>query len=1081
MNYYSIEKHLAQICIENKEYEILNSIWNLNKKNLTNALSHVSFNFPHYSIHDGSHAKTIITNIESFLGEDRIKKLEPTDAFLILMSAYTHDIGMVVINKSIEESLHSNVLDEFLENSSNQNFDIDLSKAAKLLLNVKNKKLPIENTIFDIRKSIVLVVAEFYRKNHYIRSQEVLTGRDKEFKELLSNFYSDLIPNRILTVLGDIAYSHGVSFDFLINSLQKESNGIGKDKIHPRFISALLRLGDLLDVDDKRFNPISEKLISNSLPQVSERHRIKHASVKHLLIKDNSIEVIVDCPDRETYRIARQWFDWVEKEVEDQNKYWNDLVPSYFEGFPPVIKKNGIKVFVDNNQPDDELLNLRFSMRSEKAIEMFEGKGIYEDSSFVFIRELVQNAIDASKIQLWKDVINGIYDDIIKNHLVNKYSELANDKFIGKVYKYIKFPDDIPIEVYRQYQVDLKIDWANEIDGDIKIVVIDKGSGINRHDLLRMTKYVGDSRSKDKQYLEFKKSIPYWLKPTGAFGIGLQSVFLVVDSFNMITKADNNIGYEIIFNSSKNNAYSYIKSEIENIPRGTTVEVVIPKNKFGDAFGTSWSHDIIGKYDYFSTDESQYFDKIEEYIIDNFDAVEELNVHIGSRTILKSLYRLDSSSFLKPVFSKTNHTNNLRINAIVIKNKVRFYIDENTDIGSQILIQLLDDFNDISLEFNYISRKYNIVYKVRDIPIEKEDDIHYSVSPYLSIQWNLLNPESDKILNLARSKFIKEVRRVHTKIFVDSIMPNIFDMIWEMLLDTNNRAVLQNSQISEEQINTMIFHLFLSAKIHDKIYPEPDMFKNLYFPDKLAINTTTNNKISVSNFLKINKYITIDKHNIYGNTFTDKYQELKPELIKICIQYNIDTLTLATYYFFYMSYPKCLIQIIDVPNKHIKNLELYVLSNKSVNNVEISKEMHSDILINIMDENKYSKERRRLVSFLPYSDILSVNNKRFNVISNNSTNIGQDKWIISPFNDKERILETIEILNSEENKDASHLKSIIREKIINKLIPNKLINWIIAETSNPDKKIDKESILDAYSEMIVQSYLLKNKNNGAFS
>ncbi len=102
--YYSLEKHLEETVKFNPQFEVLNSIWKLNKKNLSSALSNINQYYPHYSLHDRSHSLTIINNIELFLGEDRIKRLSPTNTWLILMASFTHDIGMVIFQEVIEKT-----------------------------------------------------------------------------------------------------------------------------------------------------------------------------------------------------------------------------------------------------------------------------------------------------------------------------------------------------------------------------------------------------------------------------------------------------------------------------------------------------------------------------------------------------------------------------------------------------------------------------------------------------------------------------------------------------------------------------------------------------------------------------------------------------------------------------------------------------------------------------------------------------------------------------------------------------------------------------------------------------------------
>lgn len=71
--------------------------------------------------------------------------------------------------------------------------------------------------------------------------------------------------------------------------LPYETNGFGSDYAHPRFVAMLLRLGDLLDVDNGRFNAAAEEVIGG-LPESSVAHKEKHEATKHLLITPEQIE-----------------------------------------------------------------------------------------------------------------------------------------------------------------------------------------------------------------------------------------------------------------------------------------------------------------------------------------------------------------------------------------------------------------------------------------------------------------------------------------------------------------------------------------------------------------------------------------------------------------------------------------------------------------------------------------------------------------------------------------------------------------------------------------------------------------------
>jgi len=1073
MNYYTLEFHLEKVCLENKEFEILDSIWKLNKRTLSSALSSINFNFPHYSQHETSHSNTIISNIESFLGEERIKKLEPTDTWLLLMSAYSHDLGMIVLNKTIEEALPDDTLSEYLKSLSEQNQDKDLKEAAKLLLSINKEPLPINKSIFDLRKSIVYVIGEFFRKGHAQRSKEIIEGRDSQMRELLSNFYSDLIPNRFLNLLSEISFSHGVGFEYLLNNLQYESNGISRDKIHPRFIASMLRFGDLLDVDDKRFNPISELLLDNSLPRTSELHKVKHASIKHLLITPASIEVTVDCPNAQVYRIARQWFDWLEDEVESQYRNWSIISPPDLNSLPPKINSNGVRVLYNSTIADADLMNLRFSISPQKAIEIFEGKGIYEDSSFVFLRELVQNAVDASKLQLWKDIVNGNYNELLYENLKDKYIELTIENK-SKAKDYIKYPSDIPIEVYRNYQVDLFVNWADENKTNILFKVVDKGSGISRADLLRMTQKVGESRSNDVAFQELKKTMPYWLKPTGAFGLGLQSVFLVSDSFVVKTKADNDISYEIVFNSSKNGEYSYIRNFNAISQRGTTVEVVVSEENFSTAFGNSYSMDIVFDYDYFSSDDSIQISKIEEYVNQTLIDIEELNVFITTKGKVKSsIYSILPSDYNKGVipFISSITKDETKMSSFKDGSFLSNFFDVSGNLGSQIKTIFIDNFDSI-YSGNYELR-YNHLYMVRDIAI-KDNQYGFRLLPFCAMQWNLLNPDSDKILNISRSKLIQDVKHKHNEILLEEIFPNLLNLLWEAYTNDNFKAEVKNLGFDDENYNTALFHILQTSKIFELEREIPSVFNSCFFPIESIISKSSSTKVSFDSFLKCNEFTILKIGKEYNKKDSlDTYISSMLTEIKS----NSETEIIALYQEYFSKHlidfnlEKITTFLAKVDGMEIK---LYKYSKTTQRNdcATMPPNLEKSYLKSLIHKSQRVRQiDRAIIPSLPeFHETLSVNNTRYSF--NHNYNSEFSNYIISPIKDNSELGLVLELYNETISKED--LSKSIYENVIVNVVPDKLINWVI-DNSTSNQIRTKENILKAYSDLLSEALIEHNR------
>lgn len=352
---YTLEKHLKSLSETDKDYELLYSIWGLNKKNLTQGLNLVSNAYPHYSKHDISHSMTIINNIQCLLGEERIKRLGATDTFLILMACLTHDIGMILTYKIIEEEWGKDNFKNLLIRLS-ESSDLVISESAKLLLKPKDCNQDNFKWALEIKNAVIVLTAEIFRNKHAKQSADNILSND-EFKKLADNYYSEQLPNRFIELLADIALLHGESFNYLMSCLYPEANGYKGDYIHPRFIACMIRLGDLLDFDNNRFNEFSVASIKQ-MPETSISHQQKHAAVRHMLISPSKIEAELDCPNENVYRIARNWFDWLEEEVNNQSREWSNIVPSDLGGLPPIISKDSIRILYKGLQTSPELLNL---------------------------------------------------------------------------------------------------------------------------------------------------------------------------------------------------------------------------------------------------------------------------------------------------------------------------------------------------------------------------------------------------------------------------------------------------------------------------------------------------------------------------------------------------------------------------------------------------------------------------------------------------------------------------------------------------------------------------------------------------
>lgn len=552
---YKLEQHLTEICNSSATYKNLLSVWNINKKMCQDVLNTVVMNYPHYTNHDVSHCEAIITNIEMLLGEKVIRALSPTDTWLLLQAAYLHDIGMVIECKKIEQNWESKEFPEYLHEMEDSNDD-SMAKNAKFINSLGDKLGKKENVSswpVHVRNAVTLLIAEYYRRQHAETSGSYVKDMGSMFH--LDFSFNNLIQERLIQLLGDIICLHTQSGRKILD-LDYRTNGFNADYAHPRFIAQMLRMGDLLDADNNRFNSTNE-FVFGEIPDSSKNHWEKHKSARHILITPDIIEYRADCESEQVYRETRNFLSWLKEEVEFWALNWKSIMPVNINGSAPKLGKCELLL---NGVPDIQgLSDLQFSISPEKAFEIIEGSNLYEDR-FVFLREVIQNALDACKVQMWRDLSEGKYKSWISKDVTN-LKELQ--------------PFEIEKGVFNNYGIEVRM-YSHDND-HIKVVVKDNGIGLSAQQLKKICN-VGVSYSGDKERKEEIESMPLWLRPTAGFGIGLQSIFLVTKEFEIYSKAAGEDGIYAKVTSRRKNGYVQVAKSDKLKYQGTEIHIVIPRN-----------------------------------------------------------------------------------------------------------------------------------------------------------------------------------------------------------------------------------------------------------------------------------------------------------------------------------------------------------------------------------------------------------------------------------------------------------------------------------------------------------------------
>lgn len=571
---YSLENHLEQLCNKHPEYTSLLSTWRLNKETCADALKTVVTSYPHFSLHDVSHAESVATKIEMLLG-DRVERLSPTDTWLILHAAYAHDLGMVLKWVDIEEIWKTPKFTQFIQALIGST-DVDLSKAAKNINALINRK---EDAVFDplvVSRNVTLINAAYFRRYHSEISRKYIDlwkeGLEIDFG------HSGLIQSRLIKLLGLICELHTSDSDKVLK-LDYQTDGFGTDYAHPRFVASMLRLGDLLDADNGRFSTTATMTIG-ALPDSSLAHRDKHESTIHLLVTPTDIEFRSDCSTQSAYLETRNFISWLESEIEFLKKNWDLVAPKDLGGYVPRFDKKEVLL---NGIPDIEgVADLRFRISQEKAFQIVEGSNIY-GNPFVCFREIIQNAMDASKIQMWKDLTAGNYSAWIDDEKISKNMQ----------------PFDIDKAILNNYSIYVKL--STLADGKTQVDISDRGTGISISQFKQMCN-VGKSTSLNGDNELFIETMPGWLKPTAGFGIGLQSIFLLVDKFEIITSTGTE-AFTATVHSYRSGGYLQLRREKDVPARGTTIRVTFDSSKYPDPIMGESRKYLYEQYDPFSDED----------------------------------------------------------------------------------------------------------------------------------------------------------------------------------------------------------------------------------------------------------------------------------------------------------------------------------------------------------------------------------------------------------------------------------------------------------------------------------------------
>lgn len=444
--------------------------------------------FSEYTSHDISHIDDMLSTLDWLIPAQTADTLTPAEWLMIVLSVYFHDMGLIVTQ------------DEYA-NRNKSGFQAFCEKT--LFSNPGGQDYKAKVDQLDGEQREKFLYQEFVRHNHGTRVRTWIEGGtnnelgsakaqiaeiDRLLKPLDHDFRKDL---------AIVCESHNLDD---LDKLEKYrlSNPYGnsdEETVNLQYCAAILRTVDLIQITRHRAPSALYRLI-NPVDPISQSEWAKQNSVKRvrakvaqdregnasLDIQSDTIEVFATFIDQNGFFGLTSYLQYAEEQV--------SVTYNILQRSKQKIGRNYLfpwRYVDDNNIQVDGFVKKPFGFEIDQAkiLDLLTGHTLYNNSNVV-VRELIQNSIDAVRLQ----------------HASGPQDSRAKGK------------------------VDVTWDADNA-----ELTILDNGTGMTQEVIENHLLKVGSSRYQDPK---FRETHPEF-SPISRFGIGVLSAFMVADSVEITT------------------------------------------------------------------------------------------------------------------------------------------------------------------------------------------------------------------------------------------------------------------------------------------------------------------------------------------------------------------------------------------------------------------------------------------------------------------------------------------------------------------------------------------------------------------
>ncbi|MFV9675845.1 MAG: ATP-binding protein, partial [Anaerolineales bacterium] len=431
--------------------------------------------FPEYTPHDEQYHLTKLFHVaDTVLGRERIEAMNPAELFVLAVALYGHDWGMAVSEQEKQYILTS----ELPEGTKAGDFWILPGEHDRLTQFAHEKRLTIDAD-GRLEQIPIEMWREYVRETHAVRSGE----RVRRFFES--------IDGGVAEAASRVCVGHWLDFeDLQDHNLYPPDFSVLRETVNLRAIAVYLRLIDLLDLGEDRTPYIIWKFVAPRDPR-SKMEWAKHRALRpvtcppyqegHIIRVDGSTE------DHEIYAALEDLRIY----CEEQLRGCNDLLARMND---PRHKLDLYHIDWRVKAEGFDPISIQFEFDREQMFKILSDE-IYGGDPYVFLRELLQNSIDA--IRMRREVLQS--KGIVPGNM-------------GVIY----------------------VNVEHDAGGDAVITWQDNGIGMDKYIVKNYLATAGKSyyRSSDFERQGLK------MDPISKFGIGILSCFLVADRIEIETFKD---------------------------------------------------------------------------------------------------------------------------------------------------------------------------------------------------------------------------------------------------------------------------------------------------------------------------------------------------------------------------------------------------------------------------------------------------------------------------------------------------------------------------------------------------------------